>query len=69
MIVPDDLATYRSAMLLIDQHGRHASLEATNRADELLDLGDLAGQGTWLAIRDAVRELQRARPGYGDVAH
>ena len=39
------------------------------RADELLDLGDLDGQRVWLAIRDAVRELQRERPGDGEKVH
>ena len=55
--MPSDLDILRSAKLLIDQHGSHASLEVALRADELLDLGDLDGQRVWMAIRDAVREL------------
>ena len=39
------------------------------RADEFLDLGDLDGQRVWMAIRAAVRELQRERPGGGERVH
>ena len=42
--MPSDLDILRSAMLLIDQHGEFASLEAAMRADELLDQGDLDGE-------------------------
>ena len=69
----DDLDIYRSAMLLIDQHGQHASLEAAMRGDELLAQDDLDGQRVWMAIRDAVRELQqelqRERSGDGEAVH
>ncbi len=67
--MPNDLDILRSAKLLIDQHGEHASLEAAMRADELLDQGDLDGQRVWMAIRNAVRELQRERPGDGERVH
>ena len=39
------------------------------RADEFLELGDLDGHRVWLAIRAAVRELQRERPGDGEAIH
>ncbi len=65
----DDLDIYRSAKVLIDQHGEHAILEAAMRADELLDLGDLHGRRVWMAIRAAVRELQRERPADGEAIH
>ena len=67
--MPSDLDTYRSAKALIDQHGEHASLEAAMRADERLAQGDLDGQRVRLAIRAAVRELQRERPGDGERVH
>ena len=56
-----DLDIYRSAKLLIDQHGADALIEAARRADELLDAGDLDGQLVWLKIRKAVLEL--LKPG------
>ena len=36
-------AIYRSANLLIDQHGGEAPIHAAMRADEFLDKGDLDG--------------------------
>ncbi len=39
-----DLDIYRSAKLLIEQHGADALIEAVLKADELLDAGDLDGQ-------------------------
>ncbi len=53
--MPTDLDIYRSAKLLIDQHGQEATHEAARRADVLRDKGDLDGQAVWLRIRKAVR--------------
>ncbi len=63
----DDIDVFRSAKLLIDQHGQDALIEAALKADELLDTGDLDGQAVWLRIRAAVLEL--LRPGDGEVLH
>ena len=38
-----DLDIYRSANLLIKQHGQDAPIEAAMRADAMLDQGDLGG--------------------------
>ena len=46
-----DLDIYRSAKLLIEQHGGDALIEAALKADELLDAGDCDGQAVWLRIR------------------
>ncbi len=62
-----DLDIYRSAKLLIDQHGQDAILEAAIRADELLDAGDLDGQAVRMRIRKAVLELLKV--GDGEVVH
>ncbi len=37
-----DLDIYRSANVLIREHGEDASIEATMRADAVLEKGDLA---------------------------
>ena len=58
---------YRSARLLIDQHGADALIEAALKADELLDQGDLDGQAVWLRFRKAVLEL--LKPGDGETVH
>ena len=65
--MPTDLDIYRSARLLIDQHGADALLEAALKADELLDAGDLDGQLAWLRIRKAVLELLKR--GDGEMVH
>ncbi len=58
---------FRSAKLLINQHGQDALIEAVLKADELLDAGDVAGRAVWLRIRKAVLEL--LKPGDGETVH
>jgi hypothetical protein len=41
-LIPD-LDIYRAAKLLIDQHGREAPIREAERADELLEAGDIGG--------------------------
>jgi hypothetical protein len=60
-----DLDIYRAAKLLIDQHGEHASMRAAERADELLEAGDIDGAAIWRDIVAAIEEMQRER-GPGD---
>ncbi len=38
-----DLDIYRTANILVRQHGEDAPIHAAMRADELLDAGDLDG--------------------------
>ncbi|MEE9300881.1 MAG: hypothetical protein V3V17_07105 [Alphaproteobacteria bacterium] len=40
-----DLDIYRTARMLINEHGEEASIEAAIRADELLAAGNLDGSG------------------------
>jgi hypothetical protein len=55
---------YHAAKLLIEQHGENALLRATERANQLLEAGDMIGATTWRRILKAVEELCRARqPG------
>ncbi len=58
-----DLDIYRSAKLLIDQHGEDAARHAAMRADALLEAGDMEGKAVWLRILSAVKELQQREPG------
>ena len=60
-----DLDIFRSAQILVKQHGQDAPLHAAMRADELLEAGDLDGCAVWKRILRAVEELQRAEPGPG----
>ena len=57
-----DLDIYRSAKLLVDQHGSGATAEAMKRADALAAQGDAARKVVWLRILEAVEELQNTNP-------
>ena len=64
-----DLDIYRSANLLVDQHGDEAPIHAAMRADEMLDNGDLDGAAVWRRIVSAVNELLADKPGDGTRIH
>ncbi len=50
-----DLDIYRSANVLVKQHGQDAPIHAATRADAMLDNGDLDGCAVWKRIvRSAV---------------
>ncbi len=51
---------YRSAKLLIDQHGEDAGLEAAMRADAMPEKGDMKDAAACRRIVRAVEDLQRA---------
>ncbi len=55
-----DLDIFRSANVLVKQHGPDAPVEAAMRADAMLEAGDLGGYAVWRRIVKAVEELQRA---------
>ncbi len=58
-----DLDIYRSAKLLIKQHGEDAAIHAAMQADACSEKGDLEGKAVWLRILSAVKELQQPEPG------
>ena len=64
-----DLDIYRSANLLVKQHGEDAPIEAAMRADAMLEGGDLDGYAVWKRIPKAIEELQAAGPKSGDAVH
>ena len=60
---------HRSATVLIRRYGDGASLRAANRADEMLDAGNMDGRALWGLIYEAVLELGREAPGEGEARH
>jgi len=60
--VVSDLDIYRSAKVLLDQHGEGATREAETRAESLAAKGVAEGAAVWRRILVAVRELQRDSP-------
>lgn len=64
-----DLDVYRSARLLIDQHGDEAPIHAAVQADAMLERGDLDGSAVWRRVVAVIKELQRSepKPGRGGI--
>ncbi len=58
-----DLDIYRSANLLVKQHGENALIHAAMRADAMLEAGDLEGLAVWKRILRAVEEMGNTTPG------
>ena len=58
----DEVDIYRTANLLIQQHGNKASIQAAMMADEMLAKGDLDGKAVWLQVIKAIEELQATEP-------
>ncbi len=54
------LDIYRSARLLVKQHGQDAAIEAERRVDAMLEAGDLDGLAVWKRTLRAVEELRWA---------
>ncbi len=66
-VTVSDLDVYRSAKLLIDQHGDEAPIHAAMQADAMLDTGDLDGAAVWRRIVTAINELLADAPA-GDAS-
>ncbi len=54
---------YATAKALLKRHGEAAWFEAAQRADAMLEAGDVKGAATWKRVLAAVRELQKREPG------
>ena len=57
-----DIDIWRAARLLLDRHRDLAGLIAAQRADELLESGDIEGSTIWKRIVAAIDEWQRDEP-------
>ncbi len=64
-----DIDTYRTANLLVKQHGEDAPIEVAMRADATLEAGDVDAYAVWKRILRAVEELQREGPKLGEAVH
>jgi hypothetical protein len=51
-----DRDIWAATRLVILHHGEDAVIRAAERADALLDAGDMAGQRVWLTARTDVRD-------------
>jgi hypothetical protein len=65
----DDRDVWQAAVLMVRRYKEDAMLEASERADQLLDEGDLAGAETWHRILNAIERLQAKAPAEGEKVH
>ena len=59
----------RSFVAGIREHGEDAALEVAQRADALLEKGDMGGCATWKRVLKAVEEIQRTERSPEEPAH
>ena len=64
-----DLDIYRTATLLIKQHGDEAAIHVAMRVDGFLEAGDLDGAAVWRRIIRAIEELQRKERRQEEATH
>ncbi len=64
-----DLDSYRTASVLIREHGEDAALEAAQCADAMLEKGCLDGQRIWKRVLAAVKEIRREEPREGEAVN
>jgi hypothetical protein len=62
-----EIDIYRSAKLLIDQHGEDAPIFAAMQADKCLEGGDLDGKAVWMGVIRAIKELLNQQPPGSDT--
>ena len=64
-----DIDIYRTASVLIREHGEVADFVAAQRADEFLEAGDMAASAVWRRVLKAVKEILREEPGEGEAVN
>ncbi len=64
-----DIDIYRTANILVKQHGEDAPIHAAMRADELLEEGDLDGYAVFKKVVKAVETLLTRETPLDAVIH
>lgn len=67
--IMDEIDIWRTAKILIDNHGDDASIEAAMRADRALDDGLPEAVSIWVRVRDAIDDLKRLKPRDGEAVN
>ncbi len=68
-VMVDDIDIFRSAAVLIKEHGGDADVIAIKRAMKMLDSDDMDGYAVWKRIMDAIKDTQRETPCPGEHQH
>lgn len=64
-----DLDIYRTASVLIREHGDEAELVAAMRADSFLEAGDFVGSAVWHRVLKAIKEVWREERHEGEAVN
>lgn len=64
-----DVDIWRTANVLMKEHGDYAVVVAAQRADELMADADVDGFFVWLAVVKAINELHRRARGEDDAVN
>ncbi len=64
-----DLDIYRSANVIVKQHGQDAPIHAAMKADATLEAGDLDGYAVFKRILRTIEEIQGTEPKSGEAIH
>jgi hypothetical protein len=59
--VSSETGIWRAAMVMVKRCGADAMLQASERADQLRDEGDMAGAEAWHRILKAIERLQATK--------
>ena len=54
---------------MVKRYGDDAMLEGSQRADQMLEEGDMPGAETWHRILNAIERLQAKAPTEGENVH
>ena len=65
----DEIDIWRTAHLLITQHGEDAVSAAAGRADAMFATGDKPGGAVWLQILRAISDFERRKPRAGEAVN
>ena len=65
----DQINIWRTARLMIELHNVDAEIRAAQRADELLDAGDVDGARVWKMVSRHIKELRGFPPGHSEKIH
>lgn len=65
----EEIDIWRTANLLMGEHGQNAGTIAARRAEELLMQRDTEGWSTWLKIWRAIKVFQTDKPSDGETLH
>lgn len=65
----DELDVWRAAHKMIELYDLDAGWRAAQRADHLLEQGDVDGYHVWARILGAIKELQKVEQCSKDMRH